>query len=197
MKTKKSFKKVIIPLIILVILVAGAGVAYMLMPRDTTSEKASTASFEFDGSQAPGWFAGANIYPDESYDKPQATVTRIIAQGTAEKPEGNCFVQFSYWANNAKNLNQALKDDENYKDSEFVLLPAGVLDSAIKVGSKDVPYELHQYNLIGQPNQQMSRGQQIAYLKAGSGYIQIRGYCLTTEELTITAPVFSAVSLKE
>ncbi len=193
---KKLKLEILIPVGILMLIIGG-GIAYVLTSNAASKEDSKAASFEFSDTEAPGWFAGANIYPDATYDKPQATVSRIVAQGTTEKPEGNCFVQYSYWANTTKDLNQALKVSEDSGDKDLTLVPAGVIDSSMNVSSKDVKYQLHQYNLVGKPSEQMSRGQQIAYFKVGTGYVEIRGYCLTVEELSITAPVFSAVSLKE
>ena len=192
----KKKLKIFIPIGILVLII-GAGVAYMVNSNASPKEDASTATFEFSATEAPGWFASANIYPDAAIKTPQATVSRIVAQGTAEKPEGNCFVQYSYWANSSKDVNQALKASEDSGNKNLTLIPAGVVQSSMKVSSKDVKYQLHQYDLVGMPGEQMSRGQQLAYFKAGTGYVEIRGYCLTVEELSITAPVFSAVSLKE
>ena len=188
--------KILIPVGILVLII-GAGVTYMVTSKAAPKEESKTATFEFNSAEAPGWCAGANIYPDAAIKTPQTTVSRVIAQGTAEKPEGSCFVQYSYWASNSKDVNQALKASEDSGNKNLTLVPAGVVQSSMKVSSKDVKYQLHQYNLVGMPGEQMSRGQQLAYFKAGTGYIEIRGYCLSVEELSITAPVFSAVSLKE
>ena len=74
----KKKLKIFIPIGILVLII-GAGVAYMVTSNASPKEDASTATFEFNATEAPGWFAGANIYPDAAIKTPQATVSRIVA----------------------------------------------------------------------------------------------------------------------
>jgi len=66
----------------------------------------------------------------------------------------------------------------------------------MKTPAGDATFQLHQYDITGPDTSQMSTGQEIAVFKAGTGYIDIRGYCKTVDELPATLPVLSAVSFK-
>lgn len=210
MKTKKILKlKIIILIAVLAVLVSGSVVVYTLVTRSASSDNAAvnTTSFIFDESKAPGWFAGANI--DGAVTNAAAaptsiklaTTTRFIAQGTAEKPTGDCFIQYSYWANNSKDLNQALNEATALSSTNtagsFTLQPTGSAGYAMTTPAGNTSFQLHQYEAVGPDVAQMSTGEQFAYLKAGTGYIEIRGYCKTADQLSVTLPVLSAVSFKE
>lgn len=209
MKSNKFLKlKFLIPIAVLVVLVGGAVLTYGLLPRPTAAEKVTnTSTFEFESVKAPGWFAGANIDGDitNAAAAPTsiklASTTRIIAQGTADKPTGNCFVQYSYWSNNSKDPNQVLNEmaapSDPAKGGTSTLQPTNTTSLTMKTPAGDTPFQLHQYNLTGPDTAQMSTGEEFAVLKAGTGYIDIRGYCKTADELSVTLPVFSAVSFKE
>lgn len=207
MKTKKSFKfKIIISVALLLLLIAAGALAYNLIPRPVSAEKTSAAVFDFDASKAPGWFAGANIDGEvinadaAPTSKKLATTTRFIAQGTTDKPTGNCFVQYSYWANNSKDANQTLNElvasSDPSTDGSFTLNPANIVDLTMKTPAGDAPFQLHQYEITGSNTSQMSTGVEIGVFKASTGYVEIRGYCKTVDELSVTLPVFSAVSFK-
>jgi hypothetical protein len=209
MKTKKSLKfKIILPVALLLVLVGGGVLTYSLIPHTVAAEKGTTmATFAFDDSKAPGWFAGANIDGEATNADAAptsvklATTTRIIAQGTADKPAGNCFVQYSYWANSTKDVNQVLSELSAPSDPStpgtFTLEPTKTISLTMQTTLNDTPFQLHQYNITGPDTEKMSTGQEIAVLKAGTGYIDIRGYCKTADELSVTLPIFSAVSFKE
>jgi hypothetical protein len=209
MKTKKSLKfKIIVPAAVLLVLVGGGALVYSLILRPVSAEKAtSTATFEFESAKAPGWFAGANIDGDitNAAAAPTsiklASTTRIIAQGTADKPTGNCFVQYSYWSNNSKDPDEVVSElaapNDPSTPGTFALQPTDTISLTIKTPSGDAPFQLHQYNVTGPDASQMSDGEEFGALKAGTGYIDIRGYCKTADELSVTLPVFSAVSFKE
>lgn len=209
MKSKKSLKlKILLPVAALVLLAGGGILAYNLAPKQAAADTpAPKSTFEFDASKAPGWFAGKNIDGEEinadaaPTSKKLASTTRIIAQGTAEKPTGNCFVQYSYWANSTKDVNQTLSElsapSNTSTPGSFVLEPAGVTSQKINSNNGTLSYDLHRYNITGSDTEKMSTGQEIAVFKAGTGYVDIRGYCKTVDELEVTLPVFSAVSFKQ
>ncbi len=208
MKSKKSLKiKIVIPVIAVVVLAAGGALAYSLIPHPVSAEKSkNTAVFNFDSSKAPGWFAGNNI--DGSVINADAaptsvklaTTTRIIAQGTAAKPTGDCFVQYSYWANNSKDPAQVVKDLSAPSDpstpGSFTPEPVGSLNLNMKAASNNTSFQLHQYNVTGADAKQMSDGEEFGAFKVANGYIDIRGYCKTADQLSVTLPVFSAVSFE-
>jgi len=208
MKTKASLKlKIIFSVVFLLVLSASGALAYTFIPRPVVAKKGtSTATFAFDDSKAPGWFAGANIDGEATNADAAptsiklATTTRIFAQGTADKPTGNCFVQYSYWANSSKRVDQVLSELSASSDSStpgtFTLEPTNTVSLSMETSSKDTPFQLHQYKITGPDTENMSTGQEIGVLKAGTGYIDIRGYCKTAEELSVTLPVLSAVSFK-
>ena len=208
MKTKKSLKfKIIVPVSILLVVALGGILTYRLLPRPAEAEKvASTATFNFDASKAPGWFAGANIDGSVTNasaaptSKKLADTTRIIAQGTAEKPTGDCFVQYSYWANNSKDPDQVITELVANGDSttagSFSLQPTNTLNLTTHAPSGDIPFQLHQFTVVGSDASQMSDGEEFGAFKVGTGYIDIRGYCKTADQLSITLPVISAVSFK-
>ena len=208
-KQKQSMNKsqVFVSVIALLLSAGGGALAYKLITEHASANKvASTASFEFNEAAAPGWWGGDNIHPASSSDaqtssEKMPTARRIFAQGTRAQPTGDCFVMYSYWANDSKDLDQALKDAVAPSDTKtsgaFVLKPTDTTSHTIKTSEGDKPFLLHQYDLTGEPGAQMSRGEEFAFVKAGTGYISITGYCKTAEELKITAPVFSAVSFKQ
>ena len=199
--------KVFLGVGILAALVVVVAVIYSLLPREAEAEKITpTATFEFDAAKAPGWFAGDNIDGDAinadaaPTSIKMATTTRIIAQGTANNPGGNCFVQYSYWANNTKDIDQVRKDLAAPSDpstaGSFTLQLKNTVSLAMKTPAGNTPFELGQYDITGPDAARMSTGEAIGVLKAGTGYIDIKGYCKTVDELPVTLPVFAAVSFK-
>ena len=147
-----------------------------------------------------------NINPDTSSETQGATskepsATRVIAQGTRAKPAGNCFVMYSYWANDSKDPNQALSEITAPSDAStqgsFTLKQVNTHDLHMNISKFDTPFQLHQYSKIIPDAAETSSGEEYAVIKAGTGYIKIMGVCKTAEELAITLPVFSAVSFKE
>jgi hypothetical protein len=208
MKTKKSLRiKISISVLILVILAAGGIFVYSFLLRPVNAEKTtSMATFNFDDSKAPGWFAGANIdgavtnASAAPTSKKLADTTRFIAQGTAEKPTGDCFVQYSYWANNSKDPEQVISElvanSDSTTVSSFSLQPTNTVNLKMNTSSGDVSFRLHQYNVVGSDASQMSDGEEFGAFKAGTGYIDIRGYCKTADQLSITLPVLAAVNFK-
>jgi hypothetical protein len=197
MKTKLS-KKMTIPLLAVIVLVVGGAFVYGLLPRQTQTDKTTpTASFAFDSSEASGWYAGDPISSDASSASTDPTASRNIVQGTQSQP-GDCFVTYSYYANNSKDPATALSDAEAFstKGSKLSLQPTNIVPYVITtaVGSKS--FDLHQFNVTGGEGISMSRGEEFGFVKAGTGYIDIRGYCKTADQLSQTASVFSAVSFK-
>jgi hypothetical protein len=197
MKTILS-KKIFIPLIALIVLVVGVAVVYSLLPHQVQADKAtSTASFAFDSSKASGWYAGDPISSDASSASTDPTASRNIVQGTQAQP-GGCFVAYSYYANNSKDPATALSDIEAFstQDSKLSLEPTNTVPYSITTTDGSKNFDLHQFNVTGGEGTSMSRGEEFGFVKAGTGYIDIRGYCKTADELSQTASVFSAVSFK-
>lgn len=207
-KQKKPIKKSWIFTSVLVgLLVIGGVVIYNFLSHRTSTNKAvSSILFNFDGSKAPGWWAGDSISPDTSSQTQESTskepsATRVIAQGTRAKPTGNCFVMYSYWANDSKDPNQVLNETTAPGDAStqgsFTLEKTNIENLHMNISKSDTSFQLHQYNKIIPDAAEMSSGEEYAVIKAGTGYVKIMGVCKTAEELAITLPVFSAVSFKE
>jgi len=176
------------------ILLAGIGmIIYTVFPRPAEATKVTNALvFDFDASKAPDWFANDSIGWDGK--KSDATAMRIFNLGTKEQP-GECFVMYSYWADNSKDLAHALNDmAAPASDGSLVPVLTNTVTHTMKSSGGDIPFQLNQYNLTGPAASQMSDGEEFAVFKAGTGYIEIRGYCRTVEELAVSTPVFSAVS---
>jgi hypothetical protein len=198
MKPKKSLRfKIIISVIVLIVLLGGGAVAYSLIPRPVSADvekSTSTLVFDFDASKAPDWFANDSI--GWGGKKSDATAMRIFNLGTKEQP-GECFVMYSYWADNSKDLAHTLNEmAAPASDGSLVPVLTNTVTHTTKSSGGDIPFQLNQYNLTGPAASQMSDGEEFAVFKAGTGYVEIRGYCRTVEELTVTTPVFSAVSFK-
>jgi hypothetical protein len=187
---------------ILLVVAAGGTLIYTILPRHAVPvEKGDTSAFVFESSKASGWWTAGIIdsgsqKPSQSSNAPVPTKTMIIAQGTKEQPTGDCFVEFNYWADSSKDLSQAFGDIAA-AGSPDSLVPTKVTDHAMKTDAVDTPYQVHQYSLTGPDVAQMSTGEEFAVLKAGTGYVDIRGYCETADQLAVIEPVFSAVSFRE
>lgn len=207
-KHKKTLSKSWVVILALAATVAIGGVAAynIFMNNPTTNKAVSSASFDFDESKAPGWWAGDNINPNVSDGSQTSTsnepdATRVIAQGTKEAPTGNCFVMYSYWANDSKDPAQVLSETTAPSDPStqglFTLKQTNTESLRMNISGSDTPFQLHQYDKSSPDNTGMSNGEEYAIIKAGTGYIKITGVCKTAEELAVTLPVFSAVSFKE
>ncbi len=207
-KQKKIIKKswILIPLIVVTVALCGVTTYTFLSHHTSNSKSVSTATFNFDESKAPGWWAGDNINPDTSAQKQdpsskEPAATRVIAQGTRAKPTGNCFVMYSYWANESKDPAQVLSEiiapSDPSTQGSFTLKQTNAENLSMKLSNSDTAFQLHQYNKIIPDAAEMSSGEEYAVIKAGTGYIKIMGVCKTAEELAITLPVFSAVNFKE
>jgi len=209
MKTRTIFKPILVVPIVALLVIAVAGVcAYLLIPRSVSAEIPSTTpTFEFESSKASGWFAGNSIDGETTNadaaptSKKLPTTMRIMAQGTVEKPTGNCFVMYSYWANNAKDVNQTLNELSASSDPStqgtFTLQPHGTTKQQMNSSNGTVTFDLHRYDITGPDTSGMSTGKEIAVFKSGTGYIDVQGYCKTVDELDVTLPLFDAVSFKE
>lgn len=207
MKNKSLKNKIIILSAVVAVVTAGGVLAYNLSVQAASKNSAvSTASFEFDASKAPGWWAAENTNPDTSSQNPDTaskmpTARRVIAQGTRDKPTGDCFVMYSYFANSSKNPNEVLTQITAPSDPStpgaFTLELKKTTDHSMKVANSDVSFPLHQYDKVSPDTTNMSTGEEYAVLKAGTGYIEIRGVCKTVDQLSVTTPVLSAVSFKE
>lgn len=208
MNKKKSLTlKVIIVTAVVAVLTAGGVLAYNLSVRATsTNNAASAASFEFDASKAPGWWAAESMKPDSSSQTAESgpkmpAARRVIAQGTKEQPTGDCFVMYSYFANNSQNPNEVLRQITAPSDSStpgsFTLELKKTTSHSMDVAASDTPFEFHQYAKVSPDASNMSAGEAYAVLKAGTGYIEIRGVCKTADQLSVVVPVLSAVSFKE
>lgn len=208
-KQKQPFKmsKILIPVATLLVLTTGGVFAYKLISHHASADKVvSTASFTFDESKAPGWWAGDNINPDTSAQAQNDTskmpaATRVVAQGTRAQPTGNCFIMYSYWANDPKNPNQVLNEitapSDTSTQGSFRLEPTKTENLSMKISKSDTPFQLHQYNKVIPDAAAMSSGEEYAVIEAGTGYIKIMGVCKTAQELSITLPVFSGVSFEQ
>lgn len=208
MKQKKPLKKswIFTSVLVGLLLVGGVVIYNFLSHRTSTNQNVSSASFNFDESKAPGWWAGDNIKPNTSAQTQDPTskepaATRVIAQGTRAKPTGNCFVMYSYWTNDAKDPSQVLSEITAPSDpstqGSFTLEQTNTENLSMNLSNSDTAFQLHQYNKIIPDAAEMSSGEEYAVIKAGTGYIKIMGVCKTAQELSITLPVFSAVSFEE
>ena len=167
-KKKSPTFKVIIVTAAIAVLTAGGVLAYNLSVRATSTNSAANASsFEFDASKAPGWWAAENMNPDASSQNPDTaskmpTARRVIAQGTKDKPTGDCFVMYSYFANSSKNPNEVLTQITAPSDPStpgaFTLELKKTTDHLMKVANGDVPFQLHQYDKVSPDTDGMSTG---------------------------------------
>ncbi|HEY8886505.1 MAG TPA: hypothetical protein VIM31_03345 [Candidatus Microsaccharimonas sp.] len=198
-KTKSLKFKILVPISVFAILLGAGALTYNLMHHQAAADSKKIATFAFDDSKAPGWYTSGPIdSTDQANSKPSdPTTTMIVGQGTKDNPGGDCFVEFFYYGNNSTDPDTALNNMiSGSNTSTLTLNQINSLPQEMKTAKGNVSYQLYQYNQTGSDSSQFSNGIELGYFRAGTGYIDARGYCKTDDELSVTLPVFSAVSFK-
>ena len=209
MKPKKSStnKKRILLLALCItgIAVIGGLALYssLVRPPAEAKETVQKPSFAFDASQASGWWAGDNNWPkiedftgDQVSESDLPIVQMSVAQGTPDAP-GSCFVMYLY---NKGPVDPAaalteMKNRTIQGDSGLSLQEIGAPARTIGTFEGVKEYTLHQYGLTGSSGSKIARGAAFGYATLKDGYIEMRGYCETADQIVDTLPVFGAVKL--
>lgn len=200
-------KKVFV--ITLVILLAFASILTVVLtqssnrPLQNTGAANNKPSFHFDSLRATGWSSSGNIRQDfRDYTGGQvtkddlATAQISISQGAPNKP-ANCFIDYYYWE---KAVNPAIalaemKQRSVEGDADVMLNSLGIQTLTISTPDGIKELELNQYEFTGPGSKTRAKGVQFGYLPLSNGYIEVRSYCNTTEQLTDALPALRAVSL--
>lgn len=200
----KSFLPTIAVLIVTALAIAG-------MVQYTRSHNGSNEpTFLFTEDKAPGWWtsgnsnqqsvAGDNYKGDEPRDKlPSAdmAVHHVTAEKTAQ--EDGCFVLFSYYTYQLDDVAGAYKAYENKKTEladDATLKPLETSEHALVTHEGDVSFELRQYDLI-MPGIDILSGYSVGFANTDNGHIRVEGVCQAADDLPLTLPVISAVTLQK
>lgn len=199
---KKPYLVVIIAGVIL--LVAAFSVYYFFTHESSKAEERQTVSgaFSFDQQIAPGWSASSNIYPTDGLtDDFQGDVESLpvvsmnIFEGTQQTP-GSCFVMYSYYDKPAGDEQSVAGfEASTLKGSEHALKLLGTYDYTMQTPESAQPLKIHQYYLEGGEKSNLSTGVQYGVVLQTNGYIEVKSYCETPDQLDKTLPVFRAVTL--
>ncbi len=206
MKKKQTPQfKILIPVVLTTFIVVLVSI-YAFLPKPVEADKSrQVPRFVFDSKQASGWWTSGSIDPrtqkltgsqSDGSDVPFASIG--IYQGK-QGESGDCSILLNYWGGRSKDLAKVLSDLETrtvYGSSTLLLKALESTPLTMKVSNSDQYYQLHQYDLTGSSSDSLQRGIEFGVIKTATGYIDIRGNCKTADELTITLPVLSAVSLE-
>lgn len=203
--TKPRHPKVAIGIVVLVLGVASLTVVYLMITHNKTPANitSNTSTFAFDGAQLPGWESGGtnHITADE----------RAQYKGTESLPEAdtiihlkdvtdpsNCFVYLDYMTDKkdpAAKINDFAKQSTG-SDSDLTYREVGTPQITMQTSEGDKKFVLHQYAIEGDPKTSMLRATEYGFFSVGDGYMDIRGNCTSTDQLSTTIPVLTAVSFK-
>jgi len=126
-----------------------------------------------------------------------ALVNMNINIGTKAAP-GPCFAMYGYYAGPI-DVTAALKAVTAYsvdKTSDLGIKPLGEKTVIMNTSEGPKEFQVHQYEFTGEDSRSMAKGVQFAYVPLKDGYIQIKGYCETADELVGSELALSAVGFK-
>lgn len=160
--------------------------------------------FTFDGAKAPGWQAGVNAYPLSdpdtakiTSDEPIPGVTMKTTYDTGAAGLQGCFVRYMYWSGALPGDILAQREADRTKGTAMQLTPFAT--SEMTMGTKDgqKTYTLHHYSLDGSyGNEELMRGVAFGFFEVSGGYVEVRAYCDTAQNLVRIHDVVRAVSLQ-
>lgn len=82
------------------------------------------------------------------------------------------------------------------KTSDLGIKPLGEKTVIMNTSEGPKEFQVHQYEFTGEDSRSMAKGVQFAYVPLKDGYIQIKGYCETADELVGSELALSAVGFK-
>jgi hypothetical protein len=208
-KTYSYSKKLIISISALVVIGAiGVGVMFIITNNRElvkTAEVSDKPAFHYDRATSPGWYGGVNNWPNmDDYTGDQIAkddlpvVSTTVSQGESGKPS-DCFVNYFYWD---KQIDPVVALEEMKKftvgagDALYLeTITTHTISMDTPEGVKE--FQLHQYNLAGSGSDQVAKGAEFGFVPLSKGYIDIRGYCNQSSQLSTTLPAILSVSLKD
>lgn len=197
---KKKWLIITITAGILALLLTGGYIAYSTLNKPATAEH--KYQFIFDETKAPGWWAAANFWPNlDEYTGDQVTekdlniVGRNIFEGKSEQDaSGKCFVMFSYF-DQPIDIAQKLKEKEDsitFNDSTLSLSRVSVESLELETLEGPIPYQLHNYSIVGNNGSDFMRGTGVGYAQLTDGYVLINSVCKEATQLESVKPVLEA-----
>lgn len=189
----------------LIAIAALFGIGYHIYGRIEASRP--LPKFSFDTSKAPGWTGSKSVniqdvaksttYRGEEPIEALPIADITIHHGSAKDiPEDNCFTMYSYYRRPLGAADTLYKEYVERKAKDGTVEELSTTDQTIVTFEGDVSYQLKQlrYTIEGKDTLQ---GYAIGFAPLPSGYIRIESVCKTAEDLTLTLPPLSAVTLLE
>lgn len=197
---KKKWRIITIVAAVLALLLAGGYITYSFLSKPANTK--NNYQFIFDNTKAHGWWAAANFRPtmddytgDQMKEEDLNVVGRTIFQGANEQDtSGNCFVMFSYFDQQI-DVAQKLKEKEKsitFNDASLSLNKVSVetLEMSTPEGIK--PYQLHNYDIVGNNGSDFMRGTGVGYVTLSDGYLFINSVCKEASQLEGVTPAIQA-----
>jgi len=186
-------KKVYITLLACGVVIVGiCSVVLLIGVKKSAETDTSSVVFIHNSTTLPGWWAGDNYSPrDERPDDTNlATAQMTAAQGSKDVP-GACFATFSYFDGEVDVTNEIEKIKSSLVGGDTPLEKVGEYRRAMSTfeGVKD--YTLYQYRVVDASKLKSVEGVELGYVPLSNGYVEMRGYCEHTAQLSDTLPVFT------
>ena len=186
-KRYSKSKLLLICVIAGLIVIAGAGCAFVLRSNSKASADSATIPvakplFSFNTTAAIDWRKGPS---------------NGTSMALFYKPN-DCFVSAEY---KTGTVDIAAVLQENQKDLEsggYTSTQSAIIPVTLETNAKAQQYNLHQYSVITPAGtNEAYAAHEFGYIQLSSGYIKIEGYCTDTDNLAATIPALQAIKFDE
>lgn len=148
-------------------------------PKISNKVTITKSIFVFDGTKAPGWRQGPT----------NGTSMALFSD------DRNCFVSIQQKDGALDEIKELKSTQESLGSGGYQVSNLGGVAVSLSSSSKNINYQLHQYEVTGSGSAgQLYRGQEIGYIALGENYLRVEGYCNLASQLPATMPAIHAIN---
>lgn len=163
-------------------------------------------TFKFDDNRFSGWWSSGNTYTtnedyDQALDKEAVLPASSLAIHEDSEPNSSnkaCFVNYSHYehtVDTAIALDKFKQQTIKGRESNLILEEVNVQSLEINTHEGPKQYQLHQFDMQGAHTGNLLRGISYGHIPLSKGYVDIRSYCNSAEDLPKVLHVLSAVEI--
>lgn len=144
-----------------------------------TPSQSDTSRFSFSG--APNWRKG----PSNS-----TSIALFHSNG--------CFTSLEYKTGVANPATALEKIRADLVSMDYTVSPGATATTSLKSDGRDLQFQLNQYSVSGMGSGGEAKGgQEFGYLQLTDGYIEVKGFCDTADQLPTSIEALQAVEYKK
>lgn len=205
---KKKFSAMI--LIILLIGLTAIGVFIYTKNKPATPAATINPVFTYSKAKIADWWSIGNRNPQENidlaqYDEaaygpvsklPVADLTIHHNGPNGKKYDDQCFVSFSHYDYPIESVEKSYQTYEETIDKWGSFTHLKSQGQTIQTHQGPLTYELRDYHTETDSGGEFMSGAQVGFIALNKSHIAIKSTCKTAENLNLTLPILSAVSLQ-